>query len=122
MSKFNYKEETMPFEDEWGRDPSVQSMRRVFSFMEEAQQEFLKRLNISLFDKRLRRVREQALERFERAWPMAVRQGIIGNEKEAAPLYILCLAKVLSSTGIEVLKDLLPRDEKITRFIKENLP
>ncbi len=47
----------MPFEDEWGHDPSVQSMRRVFSWMEEAQQELLGHLDISLFDKRLRNVR-----------------------------------------------------------------
>ena len=112
----------MPFEDEWGHNPSVQSMRRVFSYMEEAQQELLRHLNISLFDKRLRRVREQALERFERVWPMAVRQGIIGNEKEAAPLFIYCLTKALSSEGVEVLNDVLPRDEKIVRFLKENLP
>jgi tRNA A37 threonylcarbamoyladenosine synthetase subunit TsaC/SUA5/YrdC len=109
----------MPFEDEWGHDPSIQRMRRVFSYMEEAQQELLKHLNISLFDKRLRNVREQALELFERAWPLAVRQGIIGNEKETAPLYIHCLARGLSSVGVRIPKDLLPRDEKITRFLKE---
>lgn len=112
----------MPSGDEWGHDPSVQSMRRVFSYIEKAQHELLMRLNISFFDKRLRSAREQALERFERAWPLAVRQGIIGNEKEAAPLYIHCLAKALSSLGVVVPKDLLPRDEKITRFLKEKLP
>lgn len=112
----------MPFEDEWGHNPSVQSMRRVFSLMEEAQQELLKQLHISLFDKRLRSIREQALERFERAWPMAIRKGIIKDEKEVTPLYIYCLAKALSSMGVEVLKDLLPRDEKITRFLKGIFP
>jgi hypothetical protein len=84
--------------------------------MEEAQQELLKNLNVSLFDKRLRRVREQALERFEKTWLMAARQGVIGNEKEAASLYLHCLAKALSSAGVEVPKDLLPRDEKLPIF------
>ena len=65
----------MPFEDEWGHDPSVQSMRRVFSFMEEAQQELLRRLNISLFDKRLRRSREQALELFEQSLASGCQKG-----------------------------------------------
>jgi hypothetical protein len=112
----------MPFEDEWGHDPSVQSLRRTFSYIEKAQHEMLMHLNISLFDKRLRSVRKQALELFERAWPLAVRQGIIRNEKEAAPLYIHCLTRALSSVGVMVPKDLHLRDEKITRFLKEKLP
>ena len=82
----------MPFEDEWGRDPSVQSMRRVFSFMEEAQHGLLSRLNISRFDRRLRSIREKALGLFEQAWPLAVRHGMMMSEKDAAPLYIYCLA------------------------------
>jgi len=112
----------MPLGDEWGHDPSVQSLRRVFSYMEKAQHELLMHLNISLFDKKLRSVREQALELFEKTWSRAVRQGIIGNEKEAAPLYTQCLARALSSAGVIVPKDLLPRDEKIIRFLKEELP
>jgi hypothetical protein len=94
-------------------------MRRVFSYMEQAQQELLRRLNISHIDKRLRNVRDQALELFEKAWPLAVRKGMISGEKEAAPLYVHCLARALSSGGIEVPKDWLPRDEKIIHFLKE---
>lgn len=112
----------MPSGDEWGQDPSVQSMRRVFSYMEKAQHELLPRLNISPFDQRLRNVREQALRIFERTWSQALRQGIIRNEKEAAPLYIHCLTRALSSGGVEVPEDMLPRDEKIIRFLKEELP
>ena len=89
--------------------------------MEEAQQELLRHLHISFFDPRLRRSREQALELFERAWPLAVRQGIIANEKDAAPLYIHCLAKALSSVGIEVPNELLPMDGKIIRFLQKEL-
>ena len=108
-------------EDKWGHDPSVQSMRRVFSSMEEAHQELLGHLNISLFDKRVRKVREKALGYFEQVWPLAVRQGIITNEKDAAPLYIHCLAKALSSVGIEVPNELLPTDGKIIRFLQKEL-
>ncbi len=109
----------MPFEDEWGHDPSVQSMQRVFSFMEEAQQELLVHLNISFFDKRLRSVGKQALELFEKAWPLAIRKGIIISEKDAAPLYIHFLALALNLVGVGVPRELLPGDEKITRFLKE---
>jgi hypothetical protein len=119
MNRYDRNEKKIPFEDEWGHDPSVQSMRRVFSFMEEAQQELLTRLNISFFDRRLRHSREQALEIFERVWSVAIRSGMVMNEKDAGPLYIHCLARALSSAGIGVPKELLPRDEKIIRFLQE---
>jgi hypothetical protein len=108
----------MPFDDEWGHDATVQSMRRVFSSMEEAQQELLLCLNISFLDRRLRRSREQALELFERTWPKAVRKGMMG-EKDAGPLYLHCLARTLRLAGVEVPEELLPRDEKIIHLLKK---
>ena len=108
----------MPSQDEWGRDPSVQSMRRVFSSMEEAQRELLSCLNISVLDRRLRRSREQALELFERTWPKAARRGMVG-EDVAAPLYLRCLARMLHLAGVEVPEELLPRNEKIIDLLKK---
>ena len=113
------EEQKMPFQDEWGHDASVQSMRRVFSLMEEAQQELLLCLNISFFDRRLRRSREKALELFERAWHPAVRRGMMG-EKDAAPLYVHCLARTLRLAGVEVPEELLPRDEKVIHSLKKD--
>ena len=107
----------MPFQDEWGHDASVQSMRRVFSSMEEAQRELLSCLNISILDRRLRRSREQALVLFERTWPKAARRGMMGEEI-AAPLYLHCLAKSLRSAGVQVPEELLPRDEKLIHLLK----
>ncbi len=111
-----------PSEDEWGRDPSVQSMRRVFSYMEEAQQQLLRDLNISVFDRRLRRGRQQALELFEQAWPLAIKKGIITTEKDAAPFYLHCLGHALRLARIEVPDELLPKDEKMIRFLQEEQP
>jgi hypothetical protein len=108
--------------DEWGHDPSVRSMRRVFSFMENAQQKLLGHLNIPFFDRRLRGVREQALELFEQIWPLAMSQRLILSEQDAAPLYIYCLARALGSAGVEVQEELLPGDKKMIRFLKEKLP
>ena len=119
MNKYDHNEKKEPFEDEWGHDPSVESMRRVFSLMEEAQHELLTRLNISFFDRRLRHIREQALEIFERVWLVATRRGMVMNEKDAVPLYVHSLARALSSAGIGVPKELLPRDEKVIRFLQE---
>ena len=111
-----------PFEDEWGHDPSVQSMRRVFSFMEEAQHQLLRDLKISLFDQRLRRGRQQALELFEQTWPLAIRKGIITSEKDAAPLYLHCLVQALKLASIAVPNELLPKDEKIIHFLQRERP
>ena len=108
------------FKDEWGHDPSVQSMRRVFSYMEEAQQELLRDLNISLFDQRLRRSRQQALELFEQAWPLAIKKGIITSETDAAPFYLHCLAQALKRARIEVPNERLPKDEKIIRLLQKD--
>jgi hypothetical protein len=121
MNKYDPNKKKKVFKDEWGHDPSVQSMRRVFSYMEEAQQELLKNLSISLFDTKLRHCREQALELFERAWPLAVRQGMTINEKETATLYIHCLAQALSLVGFEVPNELLPRDKKVILFLQKAL-
>ena len=44
--------------DEWGKDPAVQMMRKVFRQMELAQGELLKAAGISIWDSRLRRWRE----------------------------------------------------------------
>jgi hypothetical protein len=108
-------------QDEWGHNASVQSMRRVFSSMEEAQRELLLCLNISFLDRRLRRSREQALGLFERTWSKAVRRGMM-SEKDAAPLYVHCLARTLRLAAVEVPEELLPRDEKIIRFLQKELP
>jgi hypothetical protein len=90
--------------------------------METAQQELLEHLNISPFDRRLRHSREQALELFERAWPLALRKGVMMGEKDAAPLYIHCLVRALGSIGVELPKEFSPADEKILRFLQEELP
>ncbi len=109
----------MPFQDEWSHDASVQSMRRVFSSIEVAQRELLQRLNIAYLDLRLRRSREQALELFERTWARAYSKGVM-DEKDAAPLYLHCLARTLRLAGIEVPEDLMPKDEKITRLLRRD--
>jgi hypothetical protein len=90
--------------------------------MEEAQQELLGHLEISFLDKRLRGAREKALKLFEQAWPLAIRKGMIMNEKDGALLYLHCLAQALHSAGVEVPKKWLPGDEKIMGFLKEMTP
>jgi len=105
--------------DQWGRDPSVQILRKIFKGMEKAQHELLKGLNIVPYDLRIRRWREQALALFERAWDVANRLGVTMNEQTASAIYVHCLAKILGSEGINIPAGILPEAGKELRVFKE---
>ena len=105
--------------DEWGRDPSVQAMRRVFAAMEAAQREFIKNVGVSPFDPRMRRWRERALAAFDASWGRSARSGVELNEKETAALYVHCLGKIMTKEGIDIPAEILPRIEKLQKILKE---
>jgi hypothetical protein len=105
--------------DQWGKDPSVQIMRKVFKGMEKAQHELFKGLNITPYDLRIRRWRGQALTLFERAWDVANRMGVTLNEHRASAIYVHCLAKIMGSEGINIPAGILPQAENVERIFKE---
>ena len=111
----------MSSDDEWGHEPSVQIMRRLFKLMEVTQRELLKASNISLFDARLRRWREKALESFERAWAYAATSGFELKEEGAAALYSHCLARVIIGEGTAAAVEMLPKDETIEMLLLKAL-
>jgi hypothetical protein len=108
--------------DEWGRDPSVRAMRRVFAAMETAQNQFISNLGLSPFDNRLRRWRERALAAFDACWATSARAGLQLSEADAGTLYVHCLEKIMARDGMEVRPELLPRSEKIQKILKEVFP
>jgi len=108
--------------DEWGKDPSVQVMRKVFKGMESAQHELLKRLDITPYDLRIRRWRDQALSLFERAWGVASRMGITIDEHTASLVYVHCLAKIMGAERINIPSGVLPDAKSVERIFKEVFP
>jgi hypothetical protein len=108
--------------DEWGCDPSVQMMRKVFLRMEKAYMAMLEQSEISFFDGRLGHVREVARDMFERTWPLVSERGMEPVEEGAARLYVYCLARSLGMAGIEVAEESLPHDEDLMSLIREALP
>lgn len=112
----------VPSRDEWGHDPSVERMRRVFQAMEEAQEAFLREIGLSTLDVRLRRARENARSCFERVWPLALERGVTVGEKRAGLLYLHCLARALRTAGVRVPDKASLADESISRFLREVLP
>jgi hypothetical protein len=105
--------------DEWGKDPSVQIMRKVFREMEKTQQELLKHLDIAPYDLRIRRWRDQALALFERAWVAANRMDITMDERTASLVYVHCLAKIMGAERVNIPAEILPEVKGIERILKE---
>lgn len=106
---------------DWGVDPQVRYLRQVFAHIEATQGEFLRRINISPFDDRLRRWRDAALKLFEKTWMLSARQGISADEREISKMYLHCLAHFLRLNRIEVPQEILPAGENVSRLIKEAL-
>ena len=76
-------------------------------------------MNISLFDSRLRRMRETALNLFEKVWMVYNRREASIDEQEMTDMYVCCLAQIFASQRIKVPGELLPVNEKIEKLIKE---
>ncbi len=105
--------------DEWGRDPSVQAIRKIFKEMETCKNEILGRLGISPYDLRIRRWLEKALAIFEKAWEAANQMGVSMDEKIAPVVYVHCLAKAMGSEGTEIPDGLLPEEKEAERLMRE---
>ena len=105
--------------DEWGKDPSVQIMRKVFKGMEKAQHELLKRLDIIPYDLRIRRWRDRALALFEKAWGIANHMDIPLDEHTVSAVYVHCLVKIMGSEGVHIPGGILPEAKSIERILKE---
>jgi hypothetical protein len=116
------KENSSRGSDEWGRDPSVRTMRRVFASMEGAQKRLMKDMGLSPFDQRLRRWRERALAAFDAAWARGARNGVELNETEAGELFVHCLGMIMTREGMEAPAEMLPRSEKLQKILREVFP
>jgi len=108
--------------DEWGRDPAVLAMRRVFAAMDTAQKEFIKDLGLTPYDHRLRRWRERARAAFDAAWARSARSGVELGEMEAGVLYVHCLGKIMTMEGMDVPPETLPQSEKLKKILREVFP
>ncbi len=105
-------------DDDWGRDPAVRSMRRVFGKMEETQKRLLSALSISPLDPRLRLWRKSALRLFERAWAGAVKEGVVMEEKRVADIYAFCFADIVGREDLTIPAEALPDDETAARIVR----
>jgi hypothetical protein len=105
--------------NDWGKDPAVQGMRRVFKGMETSLGEILERLAISPYDPRIRGWLEKALVKFEQSWGVGHQMGISMNEKKAPAVYAHCLARVMGSEGVEIPKGMLSAERQTQKLVDE---
>ena len=105
--------------DEWGRDPAVKGMRRIFSEMEARHKNLLWELSISSHDPRLRRWREQALSLFNHAWSKASRLKIAMDPGKVGSMYAAGFLKILRKEGILPPATVLSDDADIEMLLKE---
>ena len=98
--------------DQGGRDPSIQSMRRVFARLEKAQTELLEALCISPLDQRLGPWRREALNLFEQKWVQTTKRGGNLDEGQIAALYYGCFTRILAKAGIPVPSSPVPADQE----------
>jgi hypothetical protein len=108
--------------DEWGGDPSVRAMRRVFAAMEAAQKELIENLGLSPFDLRLRHWRERARAAFDASWARAAGGGLELSEEESGALYVRCLGKIMAMDGMDVPSEIFPQSAKLDKILKEIFP
>jgi hypothetical protein len=85
----------MIISDEFGKDPAIQMMRRVFKEMEKVQERLIESSGLSPFDERLREFRESVLRAFEQAWAERAGQGVPLTENDYAQVYEACFMKIL---------------------------
>jgi len=105
--------------DEWGKDPAIKAMRKVFKSMEDAQGVFFSRLEINSYDPHIRLWREKALVLFEKTLSRANKAGMSINDKTASDIYIHCLARIMKAQGIVIPETYLPEPSGIEGLLKE---
>jgi hypothetical protein len=108
--------------DEWGHDPTVQRVRRLFALMEKEQDSLLKALELSSSDTRLRHCRETALGMYERACGFAAAQRLTWDENTYAAIYIGCLIREMDNRGIRIPEDVLVAHQHHTDLLRKVLP
>ena len=109
----------MAFTDEWGHDPRVRQIRRIFRMMEKKQQELLRQIHLSPFDARLRVIRDTARHWFGQASALADVKGLSHDEDTSIDLYMHCFERALAQAGISVPAELLSSNQALVDLTME---
>ena len=106
--------------DEFGKDPTVQRTRKLFSMMEKADLALIEKLDLSPFDTRLRTARTMRLNLYEKVFSLAFRKSIQVDESFALQLFMHCQKIAFAKCGFSYEPD-QPEIPQIAALIKEAL-
>ena len=87
--------------DEFGKDPTVQRTRKLFSLMERMDKALFESLKLSPFDERLRTIREKRQSLYEKTFSRAIFQGLFMDEEIALELFSHCQITAVTKCGFE---------------------
>jgi hypothetical protein len=87
--------------DEFGKDPTVQRTRKLFSLMERMDKTLFESLKLSQFDERFRTIRETRQSLYEKSFSRAIYKGIFMDEETALELFNYCQKKAVTKCGFE---------------------
>ncbi len=90
----------MPSRDNWGLDPAVGRLRKIFALLEDRQGEVLARLDIPSLDPRVRPARELARRLWEKAWARADYLKSELKETQMVDLYEFAFLLALRQQGV----------------------
>jgi len=106
--------------DEFGKDPTVQRTRILFSMMEKSDSALIKSLDLSPFDERLRTARIARLNLYNKVISLAFHKKIFVDENFALELFNHCQKIAFSKCGFSYETG-QPDNPKITALIQETL-
>lgn len=105
--------------DDWGKDPSVQRMRKIFSMMERIDQTLIQDTGLSPFDRRLRNIREMSRGLFQKSFSHCMSKGIHLDEKDTIELFKKCHIIAFRRNGISMADIEPPEENAISAIVQE---
>ena len=105
--------------NDWGADPSVQRMRRIFNSMEEIDNALIKSTGLSPFDTRLREIRTDSRILFEKSFSCLLSKGIHPDDRRTIELYRHCHINTFNKNSISISDSEENTDKELAALIKE---
>lgn len=107
--------------DEWGKDPEVRRIRKIFSGMEKMDATILKDAGLSPFDQRLRKARDLRRKLYEAVYGRALSKGRALKDPSPWVLFEQCQVAAFMECGLPVPETRQAARPEITALIREVL-
>jgi hypothetical protein len=104
--------------DQFGKDPTVQRTRKLFSKMGKLDKDLFETLKLDAFDSRVRSIRDSRQRLYEKAFTAAMYKGFFMDENTAILLFNHCQKIAVTKYGFEYPFELSESPE-LSALVKE---